>query len=56
MKEEATDHRHACTQQDIWRNALKKEKKKAFGFAISPTFNMLGYKVGGSMGQTEEDY
>lgn len=32
MKEEATDHRHACTQQDIWRNALKKEKKKGLWF------------------------
>ena len=46
-------HAHSKTFGEM---LSRKKKKKAFRFAISPTFNMLVYKVGGGMGQTEEDY
>lgn len=45
-------HAHSKTFGEMFQRE-KKKKKKALGFAISPTFNIPGYRVGGSMGQRE---
>lgn len=40
-------HAHSKTFGEMFQ---RRKKKKALGFAISPTFNIPGYRVGGSMG------